>query len=191
MAGLWKNHAYSLGISEGVGDIGKVMETVIRHYRHSVSSGMAKDPIVDWKRAYRDLRKLVLNIKNLVVKSAVEEARENARDNDLQERLRASIKTPARNKLSLMEMLEICMFYIMPAPFPLFNFSVCSSVRMRCARKNPTTRDLYMMAADSASTRRRQMRMERLRTEARRRASSTKSDARSLAYERVSLFFGQ
>lgn len=106
MASLWKHHAFLLGISEGVGDIGKVMEMVIKHYRHSTILGKEKPPIVDWKRAYRDLRKLVQNIKTLVIKSAEQEARET----DLEERLRASIRTPARNKLSLMEMLEICTF---------------------------------------------------------------------------------
>ena len=105
-SGLWKNQAFSLGIQEGVGDIGKVMETVIKHYRHSICSGSEKEPMVDWKRAYRDLRKLVFNIKTLVIKNAKEEA---GSENNIEERLRAAIRTPARNKLSLMEMLEIRM----------------------------------------------------------------------------------
>ena len=123
---LWKMHVYSLGVREGVEDIGKVMESVIKYYRHSTPSAKNQEPMVDWKIAYRALRKLVGNIKVLVMKKAEEEAEAETdaeaeseakediplENSDLRQRLRSSFKVPARNKFSLMEMLEICMLLL-------------------------------------------------------------------------------
>jgi hypothetical protein len=102
---LWKRQAYLLGIREGVGNIGEVMESVIKHYKHSLTHVREADkPVIDWKRAYRDLLKLVAQMKTLMLKSANEGEKE-----ELEERLRSATRShSARNRLTLMEMLEIC-----------------------------------------------------------------------------------
>lgn len=101
---LWKRCAYQLGVTEGVGNIVQVMETIIKHYKHSLS-GLEKD-VVDWKRVYRDLMKLVQNMKHLVIKTVT--ASESA-PSELEERLKkATTRNQACNMLSLIEMLEIC-----------------------------------------------------------------------------------
>ena len=102
---LWKRHAYILGENEGVGNIAKVMETVVHHYRHSLDYGRgAEQPLVDWKRAYRDLLKLVIQMKKLVFKNVDEEGKRT-----LDERLKLAAKdhAAASINLSLMEMLEM------------------------------------------------------------------------------------
>lgn len=93
-----------LGVSEGVGNIAEVMETVIEHYRHALQHVREEDkPVVDWKRAYRDLLKLVTQMKHLVLKNADE-----AGKCELEDRLRSAARSrSARNRLSLIEMLEI------------------------------------------------------------------------------------
>ena len=66
-ADLWKTCAYRLGMTEGVGSIVQVMETVIKHYKLSLS-GLEKE-VVDWKRVYRDLLMLIKNMKHFVIKT--------------------------------------------------------------------------------------------------------------------------
>ena len=94
-----------LGMDEGVGNISEVMEAVIDHYKHSPSHASADDPSkVDWKRVYRDFDKLLDSMKDLVIRTA-----DSAGSSDIEERLKSAARChTARNKLSLLEMLDIC-----------------------------------------------------------------------------------
>ena len=104
---IWKSCAYRLGMSEGVGNIVEVMETVIHHYKHSLSGELEEEgSTVDWKRVYRDLQKLIENMKHLIIQSV--EAKRTAQSR-LEDRLKGtSSKYQAQGLLSLVEMLEIC-----------------------------------------------------------------------------------
>lgn len=104
-ASLWKRHTYMLGMAEGVGNVGEVMEAVIDHYKHSLRHVSEDDSaMVDWKRAYRDFDKLLDSMKDLVIRTAG-----SAGSSEIEERLKSSARChTARNKLSLLEMLDIC-----------------------------------------------------------------------------------
>ena len=96
-----------MGMREGVGNIVEVVENVIRHYKHSLSTVReeGKEETVDWKRVYRDLVKLVANMKQLAIKSAAEK---EPKSNKLYEKLKlATTKAQACGLLSLVDMLDM------------------------------------------------------------------------------------
>lgn len=95
-----------LGITEGIGNVGEVMEAVIEHYKHSLChvSKEGDSAMVDWKRVYRDFDKLLDSMKDLVIRTA-----DSAGSSEIDERIKSAARChTARNKLSLMEMLDIC-----------------------------------------------------------------------------------
>lgn len=112
---LWKKCAYHLGATEGVGDVVEIMESVIRHYRHSLRSVGGGADVIDWKRVYRDLRKLLQNMKRLVLKSA-SASETGSGQLLLGERLKGvSTRAQACSVFTLVELLEICE-WVLPPP---------------------------------------------------------------------------
>ena len=102
-ADLWRQLTLQLGQKEGVGDLAEVIEVVVGHYRHSLEGeGTNSKNLVDWKRAYRDLLKLVLKLKEVAINSAEAATKESS-----QLKLKLE-KGFTMDNLSLAEMLAIC-----------------------------------------------------------------------------------
>lgn len=65
-ADLWRAHCRELGRWEGVG--GDLVEAVEDGHRGG-TEGEGGGAVVDWKRAFRDLSRLMTRIKKLVVRA--------------------------------------------------------------------------------------------------------------------------
>lgn len=111
---LWKEHTHRLGENEGVGDVIEVLESVAKYSllleeeRKKDSEGEGRqekgDVLVDWKKAYRELKKVVSRMKKLVIKRAV-----TIREEIFLKRVEsAAYKGNIQPKFNLQEMLLIC-----------------------------------------------------------------------------------
>lgn len=102
---LWKYHCYQLGKQEGVGDLSQAMEiasgltttlTDVKNDDHSA---------VNWKLVYRELFMLMSQIKELVLKKAKDEMK----DQVVEEVTKLStLNVAIKQNLTLQEMLQIC-----------------------------------------------------------------------------------
>ena len=138
-----------------------VIETVVQHFQHSVSvegqEAEVMGSVVDWKRTYIDLSRLILKMKDLVIETA------RLKDiDDLAKRIETTKKSEMYCNFSLKEMLDICKgLWCVKILNSICTFYFCYAVRVQYSQPKATTHEVVRFAPESASTLRRKMRANR------------------------------
>ena len=148
-------------MKEGVGNLTGVIETVVQHFKHSSDvdnkTGVINSVsgLVDWKRTYIDLSRLVLKMKELVMKTVESTDVED----ELVKRIESTKKSEIYYNFSLNEMLNIRKGLSLTT---FYNYSVfCYTVRVQFSNPKATTHEVVRFAPESASALRRKMREQR------------------------------